>query len=149
MRSIRAAACIASAVLLAQGAQAAAGYAGAWFQCQPKWSAEKNYLVVDVKAGDRAWDAHWGAADSAKGEAATDAQGNLLLRGCHALGGKPAASCNPAKPPTFAVLPKALLTGTPQPRQAALQRGAWVRADQGSLEQLARDCGKLRPQAKK
>lgn len=135
-------------LLCAQAAQSAqpAGHAGLWFQCQPKWKAEKNYLLVDVKAGEREWDAKWGAADSAKGKAQKDAQGNLLLRGCHALGGKPAARCDAARPPLFATLPKAA-DSAPSPE--ALRRGAWIRTDAASLERLARDCAGLRPQGKR
>ena len=129
----------------AQGAQAA--YAGLWFQCQPRWAAEKNYLLVDVQRGERAWTARWGA-DSAHGRAAKDKDGNLQLRGCHALGGKPASNCNPQRPPLFATLPSGVAQGQGLPAEAALPRGGWIRTDEAGSQQLARQCAALRPRAK-
>jgi len=134
---------------LAASAQAAqAAYAGLWFQCQPRWAAEKNYLLVEVKAGERAWNASWGASDTAHGAAAKDKAGDLLLRGCHAKGGTPALRCNPARPPLFATLPKGVADGRGLPQEAALRHGAWLRTDKAGLEQLARECAGLRPKAK-
>jgi hypothetical protein len=134
---------------LAAGAQAAqAGYAGVWFQCQPRWTAEKNYLLVEVQRGERAWQAHWGADDSAQGAASQDKEGNLALRGCHALHGKPSAACNPAQPPLFATLPKAVAEGRGGPVEAALRRGTWVHTDTAGTQALARQCAALRPKAK-
>jgi hypothetical protein len=133
---------------LAVGAQGAhAAYAGLWFQCQPRWTAEQNYLTVDVHRGERAWDAKWGASDSARGEAQKDKDGNLALRGCHALGGH-ARACDPARPPQFAVLPKAVADGKGQPVDAALRGGTWIRTDKGGLAQLAGRCAALRPKTK-
>jgi hypothetical protein len=130
----------------AQGAQAA--YAGLWFQCQPRWGAEKNYLLVEVQAGERAWNARWGASDTAHGAASRDKDGNLALRGCHSRGGTPATNCSPAKPPLFATLPKGLADGKGLPADAALRRGGWIRTDQAGSDQLARQCAALRPKAK-
>jgi hypothetical protein len=134
---------------LAAWAQAAqAGYAGLWFQCQPRWPAEKNYLLVEVQPGERAWNASWGAADTAHGAAARDKEGNLMLRGCHSLGNTPARNCNPARPPIFATLPRAVADGKGLPAEAALRRGTWLRTDKPGLEQFARQCAVLRPKAK-
>ena len=124
-----------------------AAYAGLWFQCQPRWTAEQNYLLVDVHRGERAWNARWGAADTAQGQAAKDADGNLVLRGCHALAGQPTAHCDPAKAPTFAQLPKAVAAGQGLPADAALARGGWLRTERAGVEQLARQCAALRPKA--
>ncbi|GAB3767082.1 hypothetical protein GCM10028796_27630 [Ramlibacter monticola] len=131
--------------VLAQSAHAA--YAGLWFQCQPRWTAEKNYLLVDVRKGERAWEASWGRADAAAGQAQKDKEGNLVLRGCHALAGKPAPACEPARPPLFATLPKAVADGKGLAVDAALRGGAWLRTDQAGLESLARQCAALRPRA--
>jgi hypothetical protein len=134
---------------LAAGAHAApAGYAGVWFQGQPRWTAEKNYLLVDVRRGERAWEARWGADDSARGVASRDKEGNLALRGCHALQGKPSKACDPAKPPLFAVLPKAVAEGRAEPAEAALRRGSWIRTDTAGTQALARQCAALRPKPK-
>jgi hypothetical protein len=128
------------------GVQAAPpAYAGAWFQCQPRWSAEKNHLLVDVKKGDRAWDAHWGAGDSARGTAEKDKDGNLGLRGCHAIAGKPSKNCNAAKPPLFATLPKAAIERPPLPIEEALRRGTWIHTEKAMVDQLAAQCAALRP----
>ena len=131
---------------LAAGAQGAyAAYAGLWFQCQPRWTEEKNHLLVDVHKGERARNAAWGASDSAQGPAEKDKEGNLVLRGCHALGGKAAGNCDPAKPPMFVVLPKAVAAGQGLPVEAALAKGAWLRIDKAGSQQLARQCAALRP----
>jgi hypothetical protein len=130
----------------AQGAQAA--YAGLWFQCQPRWNAEKNYLLVEVQPGEKAWNASWGASDTAHGATGKDKDGNLLLRGCHARGGTPATNCDPAKPPVFATLPKGVADGKGLPAAAALARGGWIRTDKAGLDSFARRCAALRPQGK-
>jgi len=141
---VRAAALLA----LAGAAQAApTAYDGLWFQCQPRWTAEKNYLLVDVQRGAHAWEAHWGADDSARGKAQADEGGNLALRGCHAKGGKPAGNCDPAKAPLFAVLPKAVAKGPAEPEAAALRGGRWIRTDAAGSTRLAQQCAALRPKA--
>jgi hypothetical protein len=133
--------------LAACGQAAHAGYAGLWFQCQPRWAAEKNYLLVDVKPGERAWSATWGASDSAQGRAQKDKDGNLQLRGCHALAGKP-RNCNAAQPPLFATLPKGLADGQGPAADVALRRGGWIHSDRKAVEQLAGQCAALRPKGK-
>jgi hypothetical protein len=130
---------------VAQGAHA--GYAGLWFQCQPRWTAEKNYLVVDVQRGERTWEAHWGARDSARGKAHKDQDGNLALRGCHSLAGQPAGGCNAGQAPLFAVLPKEVAKSPVAPVDGALRRGAWIRTDKAGTAQLAQQCAALRPKA--
>jgi hypothetical protein len=149
IRVVPRAALLTVAALCAQAAPAApAGFAGLWFQCQPRWAAEKNYLLVDVKSGERSWDAQWGAEDSARGAASRDAEGNLALRGCHAHKGTASKACDPAKPPLFATLPRAATEGARPPVDAALRRGAWIPTDRAGTEQLARQCAALRPPAR-
>jgi hypothetical protein len=128
-----------------------AAFAGLWFQCQPRWQSEKNYLLVEVKRDERNWEGRWGVGDSARGPAQTDAEGNLKLRGCHSIGGKPSASCNPENPPEFAMLPKALATAAPAAaavNEVALRRGAWLRTSKASLSKLAAECAAVRPKPK-
>lgn len=137
-------ACLAMA-LAAQGAHAA--YAGLWFQCQPRWVEEKNYLMVDVDKGERTWKATWGRFDSASGKTGKDKEGNLELRGCHARAGKVPGACNPKEPPLFATLPKAVADGKGQPVAEALRRGTWLRTDKAGTAALARQCAALRPRA--
>jgi hypothetical protein len=146
MREFRSLALVLAAWGCVPAAQAA--FAGMWFQCQPRWQAEKNYLLLEVKRGERTWEARWGAGDSARGPAQTDPDGNLKLRGCHSIGGKPAAACNPENPPEFVTLPKALATVTPVVDEVALRRGAWLRTDKASLDKLAARCAAVRPKAK-
>jgi hypothetical protein len=143
MREIGGVAVLLALGLAAQGAQAA--YAGLWFQCQPRWTKEKNYLLVDVQRGERAWEATWGLHDAARGKTEKDKDGNLVLRGCHVRAARPAPNCNPAQPPLFAVLPKEVAGGKGLAVDAALRKGSWLRTDKAGLEALARQCGALRP----
>jgi hypothetical protein len=146
IRQIERAVALLALAACAQGAHAA--YAGLWFQCQPRWAAERNYLLVEVQAGERAWNASWGASDTAHGVAAKDKEGNLMLRGCHSLAGTPSTHCNPARPPLFATLPKAVAQGKGLPADAALRRGGWIRTGKTATEQLAGQCAALRPKTK-
>jgi hypothetical protein len=137
-------ACLAIA-LATQGAHAA--YAGLWFQCQPRWTEEKNHLMVDVHKGERSWKATWGRFDSASGQARKDQDGNLQLRGCHVRAGKVPGACDARQPPLFATLPKAVADGKAQPVDEALRRGTWLRTDKAGSVALARQCAALRPRA--
>jgi hypothetical protein len=64
------------------------------------------------------------------------------------MAGKP-GDCDAARPPIFAVLPKAVAEGPAVAPDAALRRGAWIRTDRPGSERLAQQCGELRPKAKR
>jgi hypothetical protein len=141
-----------AALLAAAAGQAAAGpgqgFAGWWFQCQPRWQEQDNFLLVEVKPGERAFTAKWGVDRSATGKAEKDASGGLMLRGCHAKGMTRSSGCDPARPPLFATLPKKLLDAAGPPPEEALRRGAWLRMERAELPRLAAQCAALRPKSK-